>query len=237
VEQSGNIDAFAPFNYPRKASLMRYSRGHQDITCQGCHESIHGLYPVTPTIDTTSYAQAASLNHDGSHGPLKCGTCHDVGQDGIPIWVGQGLMYNGEQVFGDFDAAVSWMHTYTEEANPRDSVCLNCHGPKDDADISATSKNWVQHAYRGRVSRSSMDLVEIAVNGAVSGAGVPGSGDADDPLDTVCMQCHRDRTSKVTCDLGAQSASKWKNHLIEGRVAESVYEDVSTFLIGSTCGW
>ena len=48
VEQSGNINAFPPFNYPRKAGLMRYSRGHQDITCQGCHESIHGLYPVTP---------------------------------------------------------------------------------------------------------------------------------------------------------------------------------------------
>ncbi|MEN8204980.1 MAG: hypothetical protein ABFS24_03095, partial [Pseudomonadota bacterium] len=35
VEQSGNINEFPPFNYPRKASLMRYSRGHQDITCQG----------------------------------------------------------------------------------------------------------------------------------------------------------------------------------------------------------
>ena len=61
VEQSGNINAYPPFNYPRKASLMRYSRGHQDISCQGCHESIHGLYPVTPNIDTTSYAQAAAL--------------------------------------------------------------------------------------------------------------------------------------------------------------------------------
>ena len=86
VEQSGNINAFAPFNYPRKASLMRYSRGHQDITCQGCHESIHGLYPVTPTIDNTSYAQAAALNHDGTHGPLKCGTCHQVDASGIPTW-------------------------------------------------------------------------------------------------------------------------------------------------------
>jgi hypothetical protein len=53
VEQSGNFSAYSPFNYPRKAALMRYSRGHQDITCQGCHESTHGLYPVTPTIDST----------------------------------------------------------------------------------------------------------------------------------------------------------------------------------------
>ncbi len=59
TEQSGNINAYPPFNYPRKASLMRYSKGHQNISCQGCHESIHGLYPVTPNIDTTTYAQAA----------------------------------------------------------------------------------------------------------------------------------------------------------------------------------
>ena len=56
--------AYPPFNYPAKASLMRYSKGHQGISCQGCHESIHGLYPVTPTIDSTSYAQAAALNPD-----------------------------------------------------------------------------------------------------------------------------------------------------------------------------
>ena len=87
VEQSGNINAFPPFNYPRKASLMRYSRGHQDITCQGCHESIHGLYPVTPTIDTTSYAQAANLNADGTHGPVKCGACHQDNNNGIPTWI------------------------------------------------------------------------------------------------------------------------------------------------------
>ena len=87
TEPSGNHVPFAPFNYPQKASLMRYSRGHRDITCQGCHESIHGLYPVAPSldegpgipgVDTTSYAQAASMNSDDSHGPLKCGACHRV---------------------------------------------------------------------------------------------------------------------------------------------------------------
>ena len=95
VEQSGNINAYPPFNYPRKASLMRYSKGHQNISCQGCHESIHGLYPVTPNIDTTSYAQAAALNHDGSHGPLKCGTCHEVNGAGVPSHIEDGLTYNG----------------------------------------------------------------------------------------------------------------------------------------------
>ncbi len=90
VEQSGNINPYPPFNYPAKAGLMRYSKGHQGVCCQGCHESIHGLYPVTPDIDTTSYAQAAALNADGSHGPLKCGTCHDVDSKGIPTWIRKG---------------------------------------------------------------------------------------------------------------------------------------------------
>ena len=71
VEQSGNINPFPPFNYPAKAGLMRYSRGHQDLSCQGCHESIHGLYPVAAAIDNTSYAQAAALNHDGSARPAQ----------------------------------------------------------------------------------------------------------------------------------------------------------------------
>ncbi len=110
---------------------MRYTRGHQDISCQGCHESIHGLYPVTPTIDTTSYAQAAALNNDGSHGPLKCASCHThVDGDGIPNWV-DNLRYNDPTtpgndnlpVAGNFDRAVSWMHTYTDEADP-DTGCV-----------------------------------------------------------------------------------------------------------------
>jgi hypothetical protein len=231
VEQSGNINAFAPFNYPKKASLMRYSRGHQDITCQGCHESIHGLYPVTPTIDTTSYAQAASLNHDNTHGPLKCGTCHDVDQSGIPVWV-QDMEYLGQPIGNDYDAAVSWMHTYTLEASPLapGGVCENCHGVKGNNwdVVGTTNKKWIQHGYRGRASRNAMDRVELETQGYISGS-------ADDPIPAengVCQQCHRDRTNKLACN-----STRWKNHLIDGRVAESVWEDVSNSYLGSTCGW
>ena len=123
VEQSGNINAFPPFNYPRKASLMRYSRGHQDITCQGCHESIHGLYPVTPTIDTTSYAQAASLNARRHARSAEVRHLPRRRSNGIPSWT-RDLEYNGQPIGSDFDAAVSWMHTYTDEADPLESVCL-----------------------------------------------------------------------------------------------------------------
>jgi len=259
VEQSGNINAFPPFNYPRKASLMRYSRGHQDITCQGCHESIHGLYPVTPNIDTTTYAQAAALNADGSHGPLKCGTCHEVGSDGIPTWVDD-LRYDGTKIRDvprvdqngtplRLDAAISWMHTYTEEANPVNDVCLNCHSDESDEVCESSwggscnwNDEWLEHADRGRVSRGAMDKVEQELVGHVAGDADPdGNGvtiwddpsePGEDPLRTVCRSCHSDESDEVSC-----REKEWKEHLAEGRVAVKVWEQVSNRLTGSTCGW
>jgi hypothetical protein len=234
TEQSGNINAFAPFNYPAKASLMRYSRGHQDITCQGCHESIHGLYPVSPTIDTTSYAQAAALNNDGSHGPLKCATCHThVDADGIPTWVAN-LRYNdpttpGQDdlpVLGDFDRAVGWMHTYTEEADPTQDVCLNCHGDEND-EILVTQTEYLEHAMFNRVSRVAMDAAERAVNNGMVFGEAAGA-----QRGQLCSSCHEDGSNRlpiVSCD------TTWRNHLIQGRVSQSVWEDVSTRLGG--CGW
>ena len=231
VEQSGNVDAFPPFNYPRKASLMRYSRGHQDITCQGCHESIHGLYPVTPTIDTTSYAQAASLNDDNTHGPLKCGTCHDTNGEGV--WdEAEDLAYKGVKIKGDFDAAVSWMHTFTNEADPRPGFCQNCHEDETHKmhDGEKWNDEWLKHAMEGRVSRNTMDQAELLEFNHV--AGDPA---VEDPLTTVCRQCHGDESDEVQCSGG--DSREWKEHLTEGRVSEGVWEYVSTSLTGSTCGW
>ena len=140
VEQSGNINFFPPFNYPAKARLMRYTRGHQDIVCQGCHESIHGLYPVRPPIDTTTYAQAAALNADGSHGPLKCGTCHrSMGRhpDLDRCFCGGAICRRS----ATFDDAVGWAHTYTAEANVLNSTCQNCHGVNGNFRASAINAN------------------------------------------------------------------------------------------------
>jgi hypothetical protein len=72
-----------------------------------------------------------------------------------------------------------------------------------------------------------MDNVELVTQGFVSGDPA-----FEDPLQTVCLQCHNDRTNKLNC-----GSTRWKNHLIEGRVAESVWEHVSTAVAGSTCGW
>jgi len=233
TEQSGNFSAYPPFNYPAKASLMRYTRGHQDISCQGCHESIHGLYPVTPTIDTTTYAQAAALNNDGSHGPLKCAACHThVDANQIPTWV-DNLRYNDPTtpindnlpVAGNFDRAISWMHTYTAEADPNQDVCQNCHGDESD-EISVNDDDYLEHAMRNRVSRVAMDAAERVVNGGQVFGQQPGA-----QRGQLCSTCH-DGENK----LGEQSCDEeWREHLIQGRVSEVVWEDISTSLGG--CGW
>jgi hypothetical protein len=224
VEQSGNVNAFPPFNYPRKASLFRYSRGHQDITCQGCHESTHGLYPVTPNIDTTTYAQAASMNTDGKHGPLKCAACHVSDSKGIPTKV-KNLKYNGQKIT-TFDQAVGWAHTFTDEANPTQDLCLNCHKDRS-SKVSATSAGWLLHSTLGFVGRKNMDKAEIALLGHVSGDPA-----VQNPLTTVCTACHRDKSAKVSC-----GNKVWKHHVPFGAVAQTVWESVSKTKTGSTCGF
>ncbi|WP_372522476.1 hypothetical protein [Sulfuricaulis sp.] len=244
TEQSGNINPFPPFNYPRKASLFRYSRGHQDITCQGCHESTHGLYPVTPDIDTTTYAQAASLNTDGKHGPLKCGSCHVANKFGVPSIINN-LTYTGTKIATNFDKAVSWAHTFTIEADPTKDYCLNCHlnnAPK----VSATDHDWLCHAMNSQASRKMMDKVEISLQGHVSGDPAFGN-----PLKNgFCTICHNADLAAGTTSTNTTRADgnthysllncsdvEWKRHVTEGRVAQTVWDYVTVKKTGSTCGW
>ena len=238
VEQSGNINPYPPFNYPRKASLMRYSRGHQDMTCQGCHESIHGLYPVSPTIDTTSYAQAAALNHDGSHGPLKCGTCHQVDSSGIPTWM-RGVSYNGQRI-RSYDDAVAWAHTFTDNAPVLSSggVCQNCHNDRS-SNISETSGKWLRHAFVGRVGRQIQDKAEIEALGHVAGGLYVDNNNPQGLYGSVCASCHslNGGPSGAFQNLIACNNTTWKLHLIQGRVSEKVWEFASETQTGSTCGW
>jgi hypothetical protein len=229
VEQSGNVNFFPPFNYPRKSSLFRYSRGHQDITCQGCHESTHGLYPVTPLIDTTSYAQAESMNAGDAHGPLNCGACHDANEFGVYVLddsrVNTALKFRGTDIDNDYDAAASWAHTFTDESDVRDNICLRCHGDNR-ALIADDNGKWTNHARDKRVSRASMDKAEIAQLDAVAGT--------TDPYGGLCKSCHGDR-SKTLRRRGC--SDKWRNHLIEGRASESVWVDISDDTTGTDCGW
>ncbi len=232
VEQSGNINAYTPFNYPRKASLMRYSKGHQNISCQGCHESIHGLYPVTPNIDTTSYAQAKALNHDNTAGPLKCGTCHDVDNQGIPSFMNTNRSVYSVPGYGgaginSFDEAVAWAHIYTEEQSVLDTTCQNCHGVQgtnwsDMGSYTNPDGKFVEHAMDGRGSRQMQDKAEIERWGAVLTSSNGANG--------VCTDCHGNEASNVSCN-----DSEWQLHLTEGRVAAETFEKISTILTGGSC--
>jgi hypothetical protein len=248
VEQSGNITAYPPFNYPAKASLMRYTKGHQNISCQGCHESIHGLYPVTPTIDSTSYAQAAALNHDGSHGPLKCGACHAVDSKGVPGWMRK-VEYNGSSI-RTFDDAVAWAHTFTRQ----DSVltdggaCTNCHAyPKGSAVIAEDNGGFLAHSFLGRLGRKVQDQAEIealthvAGDPDTDGDGVPDRNSVGIATD-MCVHCHSERggPSEAPQDLVNLvdcTNTLWKSHVFDGRVSEKVWEFVTEEQTGSTCGW
>lgn len=99
-----------PLDQPGKYALMRYSKGHAGITCQGCHESTHGLYPVNPEVDISSYQQAALLNPDGSHGPVKCAACHSVNQYGVPSRYPELIGKKGP-TWNNYDKAVVLQHT------------------------------------------------------------------------------------------------------------------------------
>jgi hypothetical protein len=109
VEGQGGV-AF-PINQPGKHSLMRYSKGHAGLACQSCHQSIHGLYPVTPDTDITTYRQAPQYNPDGSHGPFRCAACHEVNEEGVPfIADDEEHVWKGKPILEDYDSAVSWIH-------------------------------------------------------------------------------------------------------------------------------
>jgi hypothetical protein len=151
--------------------------------------------------------------------------------------VNNALLYNGTPIDNDFDAAVSWMHTYTEDVDPADYICQRCHDDNS-ALISNTNRKWTDHAYDGRVTRDSMDKAEIAHQGYISGDPV---NDPQPAEDTVCQTCHGNRVNTLQ---RRGCTDKWKNHLVEGRVSEVAWEAVTENNIsgqpdaaGNFCGW
>ncbi len=112
VENLGGL--YEPIDQREKYSLMRYSKGHNGISCQGCHQSTHGLYPVAEYgADPVSFFQARALNPDGSPGPIKCGACHAVDNEGIPIIVTDDMLapFFDREFPGRWEKAVAYAHT------------------------------------------------------------------------------------------------------------------------------
>jgi hypothetical protein len=130
--QTTDSGAF-PINQPFKYSNFRYSKGHRGITCQGCHESPHGLYPTTPpgfvgprAVDETTWEQAGLLNNDDSHGPVKCATCHETNANGTVKGTHR-ILYQGTPIDTDLATSIAWAHTYTAGASVLSATCVRCH--------------------------------------------------------------------------------------------------------------
>jgi hypothetical protein len=129
------------------------------------------------------------------------------------------------------------MHTFTENTDPRDGYCLNCHQDNRDS-ISLTNKTWTEHSYKGRSSREMMDKAEALTlpvnnNDVVQIAGDPADGYVD-PKNSVCTSCHGDRSRTLE---RRGCSDKWRNHLIQGRASEQAWVYMSSTYAGSTCGW
>ena len=138
---------------------------------------------------------------------------------------------------------MGWAHTYTAEANVLNTTCQNCHGINFDQGINANSMpaDWTKvadhtvgfltHASSGLASRQMMDKAEILVQGHVTG----GPGSKGNELGKLCgSSCHKGSKFVKNAKCGNH---EWMKHLTDGRVAESVFEEVSKDKNGSTCGW
>ena len=79
-----------------------------------------------------------------------------------------------------------------------------------------------------RTSRVAMDNAERVVNG-----GQVFGETAGPERDLLCSVCHQNENRREVNNCN----QAWRRHLIDGRVAESVWEDESFAGTGTTCGW
>jgi hypothetical protein len=144
------------------------------------------------------------------------------------------LKYDDRLVKDDLDAAIGWAHVFTDNHSPLDDMCQNCHDDERD-EVTVREEEWQEHAMKGRASRPMMDQVEIELLGAVAGTNPDGSLNVSVARNQLCETCHGDEWREVSCR--GEDGEKWKEHLAEGRVAQTVWEQVSVLRTGSTCGW
>jgi hypothetical protein len=161
---------------------------------------------------------------------VKCGSCHQVNNQGIPTW-----FRGGGPGAGDFDAAVTWAHEYTDEQSVLTTTCLNCHNDRSD-EVAIDNGSYLDHAMSGSnqdLPRGMMDKAETELFGA------PFS--STDGSDGVCLGCHGNEVEEQPNDVSSCD-NVWKLHLTEGRVAQSTWEIVTDAQVnpgtpGDTCGW
>jgi hypothetical protein len=94
---------------------------------------------------------------------------------------------------------------------------------------------YLVHSMTSRVSRVAMDNAEKAVNNGLVYGEIADPANPDPAQvaqrDQLCSNCHGGNNLLPAVSCG----QSWNNHLIQGRVSETVWEDVSAPLGG--CGW
>jgi len=186
VESAGRNPPWAD---PGKYALMRHSKGHMRLACQSCHESIHGLYPVSPLNDPTTANAALQYNANGSHGPVTCAACHVTNNGGVPT-IAERLKVDGVTIGTNYDLAVVYMHTVRETTDTLPTVARNAtdnmlglplgYGrtmiPEAPADDDCANHNNVTGlALRGTVIDTSTAAVDAGRVVFVAAADVEGS--------------------------------------------------------------
>jgi cytochrome c5 len=148
---------------------------------------------------------------------------------------------------------VGFAHEFTATDGPLvlSTTCLNCHADNS-AQITATNVKYLTHSVSSdafdisggkqdqsaRTSRRMMDTAEIATLGHLLGAAENADGTANPDEATertgLCSTCHTNGTNqlgKVSC------TTTWKQHLTNGMVTESVWEDITKTVAADLCGW
>jgi len=119
-----------------------------------------------------------------------------------------------------------------------DSTCQNCHGVwKDGSEdwdvVNATEPEYLEHAMIGRTSRQMMDKAQISLHGHVLGT-------TPEERNQLCTTCHaaaRNGSKPNYLNKVKNCGIPWMQHLTQGRVSQSVWEDVTEKQAGKLCGW
>jgi cytochrome c553 len=100
-------------------------------------------------VDETTWQQAALLNNDSSHGPIKCASCHETNANGT-VKGTHLITYQGTPIDTDLQTAIAWAHTFTAGHSLADTTCVRCHASKL-SELSCGA--LLDHLDAGRIER------------------------------------------------------------------------------------
>ena len=121
--------------------------------------------------------------------------------------------------------------TSVSAATALKTTCLQCHSDKS-SKVSCTNSKWTAHN-GSKVTTALYDAVTLYKTGktctGTTSTTSTTSVSAATALKTTCLQCHSDKSSKVSC-----TNSKWTAHN-GSKVTTALYDAVTLYKTGKTC--